>query len=699
MRPFFILLLASTLSALAQPVKFALPRTHQFRMDAVQPALDLRVTHLEAPDGFSKAAQLNALKAEHAQRFGMAADSDADPTSAYKTMAAEPLVRDQLSMKRVFTINGSQVPIPGGTPNDNTVAYGDSVVLTAVNSVLWGWDLRADTFLFPQQFIPLIAASGVQTTAYPSDPRLLYDPVAERWVLLFFVGNTPSTSQIVVCFSQSKDPNAGWNTYTLPGNPLNNNRWSDFPSMAFTDDKLVMSINLIIPGVSWQVGFDGTVIWEMDKAAGYAGATTLPAELHHGFATNGRWIRNLVAVTGWDGYTSKPMWASNRNFDAQNDTVFFLTRADSAVGGTHSYNIHVLRASQPYGLPPNGRQPSTPVADPTKGLQTNDGRWLGAQELPDGSVHLVSTTRDFATQRSAIYHGIIPTPDQPDTLLGHVIGDPVRYFGYPNLTWIGNEGCDGELLIGFNHVSPSNFAGYSAVYYGNDGSYSSVVPLKSGLGNVSKLGGAERWGDYFGIQQDYSTPGQAWLAGFYALGNGGNGTWMHLLQSPDSTALSVQLLTGGQGCERFAEATPAGLGPFTYAWSDGSTTAQSGTACGGDTLSVRVTDSRGCSFDASVVLPMTDAPAPLLFPNPAQSEVFALIDAPGKGIIDFEVVDASGAVVELAHAQVRAGRNEVYAWLGHLPRGTYWVRIGFWHEAGDQAESVILHRQTLIIAP
>jgi hypothetical protein len=697
MRSILALILLTALPALAQPVKFDIPRTHQFRMDEIQPSMELRVTHLEAPDEFAKATQLNALKAQHAERFGTA--SDADAPRSQKTMAAEPLVRHDLSMKRVFAVNGVQVPISGGTPNDNTIAYGDSMVLSAVNTLIWGWDLRTDTFLFPQQFIPLIAASGLQTSSYASDPRLLYDPVAERWVLLFFVGNTPASSQIVVCFSQSKDPNAGWNTYTLPGNPLSNNRWSDFPSMAFTDDKLVMSINLIVPNVSWQVGFDGTVIWEMDKAAGYAGAATLPSELHHGFATNGRWIRNLVAVTGWDGYTSKPMWASNRNFDAQNDTVFFLTRADSAVGGTHSYGIHVVRASQPYGLPPNGRQPSTPATDPTKGMQTNDGRWLGAQEMPDGSVHLVSTTRDFATQRSAIYHGIVPVGHAPDTLLGHVIGDPVRYFGYPNLTWIGNEGCDGELLIGFNHVSPSDFAGYSAVYYGNDGTYSPVVELKAGLGNVSKLGGAERWGDYFGIQQDYSTPGQAWLAGFYALGNNGNGTWMHLLQSPDSTALSVQLLASGQGCERTATASASGSDPFTYAWSDGSTSPQSGTACGGDTIYVRVTDSRGCSVDERIVLPLTDAPAPLLFPNPTSSEVFALIDAPGKGHIDFEVVDASGAVVEVAYAQVRAGRNEVYAWLGHLPRGTYWVRIGFWGEWWEQTEPLILHRQTLIIAP
>ena len=698
MRHLLVLLLLAALPSLAQPILFEIPRTRQFRMDEIQPTMDLRATHLEAPDEFSKAHQLNELKAVHALRFGIATDSDRGGM-LQKTMAEEPLVRDQLSMKRVFTVNGVQVPIPGGTPNDNTVAFGDSVVMTAVNSVIWAWDLRKDTFLFPQQFIPLVAASGVQTSAGASDPRLLYDPVAERWVLLFFVGSSPAASQIVVCFSQGKDPNAGWNTYTLPGNPLNNNRWSDFPSMAFTDDKLVMSINLIIPNVSWQVGFDGTVIWEMDKAAGYAGAATLPSELHHGFATNGRLIRNLVAVTGWNGYASRPMWASNRNFDAQNDSLFFLRRSDSAVGGTHSYEIHRLRASQPYGLPPNGRQPSTSATDPTKGLQTNDGRWLGAQEMPDGSVHLVSTTRDFSTQRSAIYHGIIPSAEQPDTLLGHVIGDSQRFYGYPNLTWVGNEGCDAEVLIGFNHCSPQDFAGYSAVYYGNDGSYSPVRHLKSGLGNISKLGGAERWGDYFGIQQDYARPGFAWLAGFYALGNGGNGTFMHLLQSPDSTQLSVALSSGGQGCSRYAEAVPQGSGPFQFSWSDGSTTARSFEGCGGDTLYVRVTDVRGCSYDAMQVLPMTNAEAPLLFPNPSSSEVFALIDVPGKGHVDFEVFDASGARVEVAQAQVRAGRNEIYAWLGHLPSGTYAVRIGFWDERADQAESLILHRQTLIIAP
>ena len=161
MRPILALLLLTAIPALAQPVKFDIPRTHQFRMDEIQPSMELRVTHLEAPDEFAKATQLNALKAQHAERFGTA--SDADAPRSQKTMAAEPLVRHDLSMKRVFAVNGVQVPISGGTPNDNTIAYGDSMVLSAVNTLIWGWDLRTDTFLFPQQFIPLIAASGLQT--------------------------------------------------------------------------------------------------------------------------------------------------------------------------------------------------------------------------------------------------------------------------------------------------------------------------------------------------------------------------------------------------------------------------------------------------------------------------------------------------------------------------------------------------------
>ena len=53
MRHLLVLCLLAALPALAQPIPFEIPRTKQFRMDQVEPMLDLRVTHLEAPDASS----------------------------------------------------------------------------------------------------------------------------------------------------------------------------------------------------------------------------------------------------------------------------------------------------------------------------------------------------------------------------------------------------------------------------------------------------------------------------------------------------------------------------------------------------------------------------------------------------------------------------------------------------------------------
>ena len=186
----------------AQPISFSLPLTKTFVLAAGETDFDMQIQHLEAPDAFSKQAALRAIKAEADARFGTADYTAIPPSRRLKTTVQDPLLLDAFGMKLVYPINGVQYALAGGTPNDNTVAFSkDSILLAAVNTRIWAWDLKSDTFHFPQQFLSLIQASGLQTSANASDPRLLYDPVADRWVLLFFVGNTPAASQIVVCAS------------------------------------------------------------------------------------------------------------------------------------------------------------------------------------------------------------------------------------------------------------------------------------------------------------------------------------------------------------------------------------------------------------------------------------------------------------------------------------------------------------------
>ncbi|NDD36447.1 MAG: hypothetical protein EBZ26_09115, partial [Flavobacteriia bacterium] len=326
--------------------------------------------------------------------------------------------------------------------------------------------------------------------------------------------------------------------------------------------------------------------------------------------------------------------------------MFFLRRNDSAVGGTHSYDIFNVPTTIPYGVPPDARQPSSDPTNSNYHLSTNDGRWLGALELSNGSVHVVSTTRDFATNRCAIYHGELPNPWVPDSLYGHIIAHPSRDLGYPNVVAIGNEPCDQELLIGFNHSSTTEKAGVSAVYRGNDGTYSDFVTIKEGEGVVNKLSGPERWGDYFGLQTVYHDPQKVWAAGFYALLNGGNSTWFGLLQSPDSTALHAEFTAEGVGCDQsLSAAVMGGEPPYAFIWNDQAGGPSIDGICSGDTVEVYITDARGCVRYDRIYMPYSDVDAPVIFPNPTPGEALMAFDAPTAGSVEVRVLDATGRML------------------------------------------------------
>ena len=92
------------------------------------------------------------------------------------------------------------------------------------------------------------------------DPKTLYDPIEDRFILVFLIDNFSNSSLIVVGFSTTNDPSDPWNLYALPGNPFNDTTWTDYPAIAVTKDELFTTGNQIKEGVSWQVGFRGSLI-------------------------------------------------------------------------------------------------------------------------------------------------------------------------------------------------------------------------------------------------------------------------------------------------------------------------------------------------------------------------------------------------------------------------------------------------------
>jgi len=576
-----------------------------------------------------------------------------------------------------FLPNGVELPIYGGIPSDNTLAISDDgIAIVAMNSTLYAHDIYGDTAVFPDyQFFLRSLANGVTTSTY-YDPKLYYDPTADRFICALLKDNTPEKSEVIICISSTSNPNDEWYVYNLPGNPLNNNRWTDFPVITVTEEHIYFTANLIIPGVSWQVGFDGSIIWEMDKSAGYSGSPSLNATLYSNITYENKFIRNLHAVQGSNGIMNDLILLSNRNFAVENDTIFYLRLTNG------NLTVDALKTNVPYGVPPNARQQDTDTSDVTLGLQTNDARVLGAIRFED-HIQFVSNTMHPTTGFSAIYHGIIEGIEEGTPMVyGTIVGDSIRDYAYPNIASSGNEACDIETIIAFDYSSFTDFPGTAAFHYSNDGQYSPVTSISEGLNYVDRLpGGYERWGDYFGLQRKYNEKGKVYSFGYFAMQNKSNSGYFAELINPDSSQLqlALSLLEQTSLCDNQLQLQiSAGEAPYKMAWSSNnseiySTAFNVGGLCATDTVMVTVTDNRGCSASITYVVPPKSLEEGVsVFPNPS-SDLMAIqfmldIDA----YIRVALYDDNGRLVKvLREEQTKAGLNELSFSLQPIAEGIY----------------------------
>jgi hypothetical protein len=228
---------------------------------------------------------------------------------------------------------------------------------------------------------------------------------------------------------------------------------------------------------------------------------------------------------------------SNRNFDLQNDTIFLVTLNEGDVDTT--VDVQALVTNLPYGVPPNGKQGDTDTSDATKGLQTNDGRVLGAIQKDDW-IQFVSTTAHGNNANAGIYHGFISNVTTSPKVTGRLLWDPVRDLAYPNITWTGVHPKQTQCLIGFNFSSIDGHPGMGAVLIGNDTTFSDPIDLKNGTTYVDRHSDSyERWGDYFAVQPMFDAngeliPSESWMAGFYGDGPNQNRTFISQVFSNDT---------------------------------------------------------------------------------------------------------------------------------------------------------------------
>lgn len=99
------------------------------------------------------------------------------------------------------------------------------------------------------------------------DPRIIFDRVHKRFVIVCLYSNTPSSSQVIISVSNSQNPMDGWYTASIHTSYIAPSVWFDFPNVGVSTTDLFISGNLFTANGT----FDQTVVLQIDKDALYAG--------------------------------------------------------------------------------------------------------------------------------------------------------------------------------------------------------------------------------------------------------------------------------------------------------------------------------------------------------------------------------------------------------------------------------------------
>ena len=416
-----------------------------------------------------------------------------------------------------------------GIPPDNSFGINASgQTISAINSDL---SFRTETGGFIRNFSLQSFSQGVALNARKFDPRVIYDPMADRFVMVWLAGTISDDSNIVIAFSSGPDITGTWNVYGMSGSPFGPGEWTDYPMISVTDKEVFLTINLIADNGSWQEGFNQTVLYQIGKEEGYDG-TDIDYKTWSDINFDGKPIRNLHPVKAADeNLVTETYFLSNRNFDIENDSIFVLKINSDKDDPNVALNIEVRSSDTNYGAPPNGQQSGGGE------LQTNDARILDAFRIGD-HIQFVGNTVDPASGKAAVYHGQINNLSSTINVTGRIITHDTRDLGYPAIAWTGQDESEIESIIVSEYSNVIENPGISTLYMDNDGDYSDQIVIQSSNTFVDMIGAVERWGDYTGCQRKYDRPGEVWIASAFVGDNNTYRTWVTGMTRPMESAVA-----------------------------------------------------------------------------------------------------------------------------------------------------------------
>lgn len=402
----------------------------------------------------------------------------------------------------------------GWAPPDNNIAISDDgFIVSVINVSILFTDVTGTVFNEGNlnDFFSILELQGQYF-----DPKVIYDPVEDKFILVVLNGNTPETSTVVVAYSSSSDPRQTWWIYTYPGDPTGSNLWFDYASIGISTDDLYITGNLYTADRH----FSQVLIYQFSKSTGYLGGDVNGIHWHGIQDAFGAFDFNVVPMSfGFDGSVGPGIFFISTDSDGGQDAMLYYT--DNNAAGNP--NLYVFRAPIPsYYIPWDGLMHGT-----TDELKINDCRVLSGF-YADGTVHFAFNTRgdDF---HSKVYYCRLNTQDLSVERV--LLGEQPFEYAYPAVAPFTTSTTDRTVAITFLRTNSTIYPELRVAVCDNDLNWTTLL-VKEGesYSNYNLNSPSERWGDYSGISRRHSSQGaEVWVAGCY--GDDSAGGEMHVLNN------------------------------------------------------------------------------------------------------------------------------------------------------------------------
>jgi hypothetical protein len=384
-------------------------------------------------------------------------------------------------------------------PPDTNGDVGPNHYVQTVNMAFQIWNKSGVSLYGPANINTIwLGFSGACQTGNDGDPVVLYDSIADRWLVSQFTAAAPYYECIAV--SATSDPTGTWNRYAFQ---LSSTSFPDYPHLGVWPDGYYMTTNQFAGGLTYA----GPEAYVFDRAKMLAGQ----AASFQTFPALGS-SANPMLPADFDGRTRPPVGAPNTFVEFGGSLTLFQFHVD---WNKPAKSTFTQNASLPVAgfteLCPNTADcvPQMGTTQRVDGIGDRLMHRLAYRNLGDHEALVVNHTVDAGSGRAGVRWYEIRSPRSRPSIYQQGTYAPAD----GNSRWMGSAAMDsaGNIALGF---SLSGSATYPSIAYAGRLAADPLGQMTQGesilLAGTGFQSGTNRWGDYSGLTVDPSDDCTFW---------------------------------------------------------------------------------------------------------------------------------------------------------------------------------------------